>query len=79
MTSVLTGEAARCGVIGFPSVSWYLVVRVAHKRYHRLCTLQAQGRMHVQMKVRDARANREEASTGGAADEFLRQIPGGMA
>ena len=55
-----------------------LVVRVARKRYHRLSTLQAQGRMHVQMKVRDARANRKEASTGGAAGGFLRQIPGGM-
>ena len=57
MASVLTGEAARCAVIGFPSVSWHLIVRVARKRYHRPCTLQAQGRMHVQMKVRDARAS----------------------
>jgi hypothetical protein len=32
----------------------------------------------VQMKVRDARANRKEAPTGGVADGFLRQIPGGM-
>ena len=77
MTSVLTGEAARCGVIGFPSVSWHLVVRVAHKRYHRLSTLQAQGRMHVQMKVRTCvrtsrMPQREELLNG-----FLRQIPGG--
>ena len=35
-----------------------LDVRVARKRYHRLSTLQAQGRMHVQMNVRDARAGR---------------------
>jgi len=27
--------------------------------------------MHVQMNVRDARADRKEASTGGAADGFL--------
>jgi hypothetical protein len=32
-----------------------LDVRVARKRYHRLSTLQAQGRMHVQMNVRGTR------------------------
>jgi len=49
VTSVVTGEAARCAVIGFPSVCKALIVRAARKRYHRLRTLQAQGRMHVQM------------------------------
>lgn len=58
MTSVVTGEAARCVVIGFPSVSWLYVVRVARKRYHPRYTLHAQGRMHVQMKVPMARAGR---------------------
>ena len=42
---------------GLLSVSWQFVVRVARKRYHPLCTLQAQGRMHVQMKAPDARAS----------------------
>ena len=84
MTSVVTGEAARCAVIGFPSVflisaSLAHVVRRQRKRYHPLYTLQAQGRMHVQMKVPAARANREEASTGGAADGVLRRLLGGLA
>jgi hypothetical protein len=55
---------------GLLSVSWQFAVRVARKRYHPLCTLQAQGRMHVQMKAPDARASgrggprREELLTG---------------
>jgi hypothetical protein len=32
------------------------VVSVRHKRYHPLYTLQTQGRMHVQMRARSARA-----------------------
>ena len=47
-----------------------LVVRVARKRYHRLSTLQAQGRMHVQMKVRNARVYLKDASTGGVAERI---------
>jgi hypothetical protein len=39
-------------------------VRRRRKRYHPLYTLQAQGRMHVQMKVPAARADREEAPNG---------------
>jgi hypothetical protein len=58
MTSVVTGEVARCGVIGIPSVSWHYVVWVARKRYHPRYTLHAQGRMHVQMKVPMVRAGR---------------------
>jgi hypothetical protein len=42
---------------GSLSVSWQFVVRVARKRYHPLCTLHAQGQMHVQVKAPDARAN----------------------
>jgi hypothetical protein len=56
MTSVVTGEAARCAVIGFRLLHY--VVRVARKRYHPRYTLHAQGRMHVQMKVPMARAGR---------------------
>ena len=55
--ALLTGEGARCAVIGFPSVLRSSdVVRQRRKRYHPLCSLQTQGQMHVQMKVPSARA-----------------------
>ena len=38
------------------------VVYLRHKRYHPLYTLQTQGRMHVQMKVLNARAADGEAT-----------------
>jgi hypothetical protein len=84
MTSVVTGEAARCEVIGFPSVFLYFaslahVVRRQRKRYHPLYTLHAQGRMHVQMKVPPARANRAEAQREELLTDFLRQRLGGLA
>jgi len=68
-----------CGHQGSRLSSLAHVVRLERKRYHPLYTLQAQGRMHVQMKVPAARANREEASTGGAADGVLRRLLGGLA
>jgi hypothetical protein len=85
MTSVVTGEAARCAVIGFPSVflisaSLAHLVRRQRKRYHPLYTLQAQGRMHVQMKVPShvrivRRLRREEQQTGFLEDYLV----GGLA
>ena len=80
MTSVVTGEAARCAVIGFPSVFLILaslahVVRRQRKRYHPLYTLQAQGRMHVQMKVpshvRIVRRHRREEQLTGFLEDYL--------
>ena len=57
-----------------------LLVRVARKRYHRPCTLQAQGRMHVQMKVPShvrivRRLRREEQQTDFLEDYLV----GGLA
>jgi transcriptional regulator with XRE-family HTH domain len=47
------------------------VVRLQRKRYHPLYTLQAQGRMHVQMKIHP-HVRPVRSSTGGAADGLLR-------
>jgi len=55
------------------------VVRRQRKRYHPLYTLHAQGRMHVQMKVQTARANRAEAQREELLTDFLGQRLGGVA
>lgn len=55
------------------------VVRLLRKRYHPLYTLQAQGRMHVQMKIHPHVRPMRELDGEERLTDFLGQMLGGLA